>query len=169
LFVSSFEPFKVEDVLSDSDSVVAMEEELNNFKLNEVWYLVERPRKNVAGTKWVFRNKQDEHVVVTRNKEQLVAKGYSQLKGFNFDETFAPRVRIESIHMLFAYATDHGFKLYQIDIKSTFLMVQSKMRCMCSNQPALKVKSILTMFINSIRHSMGLSKHQECNTRFLQQ
>jgi hypothetical protein len=54
-----------------------MQEELNNFKRNKVWSLVERPKQNVVGTKWVFRNKQDEHGVVTRNKAQLVAKDYS--------------------------------------------------------------------------------------------
>jgi hypothetical protein len=54
-----------------------MQEELNNFKCNEVWSLVERPKQNVVGTKWVFHNKQDDHGVVTRNKSRLVAKGYS--------------------------------------------------------------------------------------------
>jgi hypothetical protein len=67
-FVSSFKSFKVEDALRHPDLVVAMQEELNNFKCNEVWYLVERPKQNVVGTKWVFCNKQDEHGVVTRNK-----------------------------------------------------------------------------------------------------
>jgi hypothetical protein len=54
-----------------------MQEELNNFKHNEVLSLVERPKQNDVGTKWVFRNKQDEHEVVTRNKARLIAKGYS--------------------------------------------------------------------------------------------
>jgi hypothetical protein len=76
-FVSSIEPHRVEEALQDSDWVVAMQEELNNFTRNEVWYLVPRPNQNVVGTKWVFRNKQDEHGVVTRNKARLVAKGYS--------------------------------------------------------------------------------------------
>jgi hypothetical protein len=67
-FVSSFEPFKGEDALRDLDWVVSMQEELNNFNHNEVWSLVERPKQNVVGTKWVFHNKQDEHGVVTRNK-----------------------------------------------------------------------------------------------------
>jgi hypothetical protein len=67
-FVSSFEPFKVEDVLRDPDWVVAIQEELNNFKRNEVWSLVKRPKQNIVGTKWVFHNKQDEQVVITRNK-----------------------------------------------------------------------------------------------------
>jgi hypothetical protein len=68
LFVSSFEPFKVEDALRDLDWVVTMQEELNNFKRNEVWSLVERPKQNIVCTKWVFRNKQDEHGVVTSKK-----------------------------------------------------------------------------------------------------
>jgi hypothetical protein len=120
-FVSSFEPFKVEGALCDLDWVVAMQEELNNFKRNEVWSLIERPKQNVIGTKWVFHNKEDGHVVVTRNKERLVAKCYSQGDGLDFDETFAPIARLESIHMLLAFATHHGFKLYQMDVKSTFL------------------------------------------------
>jgi hypothetical protein len=67
-FVSSFEPFKIEDVLCDPDWMVTMQEELNNFKRNKIWSLVERPKLNVVGTKWVFRNKQDEYEVVIRNK-----------------------------------------------------------------------------------------------------
>jgi hypothetical protein len=111
----------VEDALKDSDWVLAMQEELNNFTRNEVWHLVPRPNQNVVGTKWVFRNKQDEHGVVTRNKARLVAKGYSQVKGLNFGETYAPVARLESIRILLAYATYHGFKLYQMDAKSVFL------------------------------------------------
>jgi hypothetical protein len=101
--------------------VVATKEELNNFKHNEIWSLVERPKQNVVGTEWVFRNKQDEHGVVTRNKAWLVAKGYSQVKGLDFDETFAPVAKLESILILLAYATHHGFTLCQMDVKSAFL------------------------------------------------
>jgi hypothetical protein len=67
-FVSSIKPYRIEDALRDSDWVLAMQEELNNFTRNEVWHLVPRPNQNVVGTKWVFRNKQDEHGVVIRNK-----------------------------------------------------------------------------------------------------
>jgi hypothetical protein len=62
LFVSSLEPLKVEEALDDPDWVIAAQEELNNFTRNEVWELVERPKQNVIDTKWVFQNKQDEHV-----------------------------------------------------------------------------------------------------------
>jgi hypothetical protein len=120
-FVSSIEPYGIEDALRDPDWVVAMQEELNNFTRNEVWHLVPRPNQNVVGTKWVFCNKQDEHGVVTRNKARLVAKGYSQVEGLDFDETYAPVARLESIRILLAYATYHGFKLYQMDVKSAFL------------------------------------------------
>jgi hypothetical protein len=82
---------------------------------------VPRPKKNVVGTKWVFRNKQDEHGVVIRNKARLVAKGYAQVAGLDFEETFAPVARLESIQILLAYAAHHSFRLYQMDVKCAFL------------------------------------------------
>jgi hypothetical protein len=74
-----------------------------------------------VGTKWVFRNKQDEHRVVTINKARLVAKGYVQVTGLDFEETFAHVVRLESIRILLDYAAHHSFKLFQMDVKSAFL------------------------------------------------
>jgi hypothetical protein len=76
-FVSSIEPFSVEEALQDPYWVLSMQEELNNFKRNEVWSLVPRPKQNVVGTKWLFHSKQDEYGVVTRNKARLVEKGYA--------------------------------------------------------------------------------------------
>jgi cobalamin biosynthesis protein CobT len=157
-FVSSIEPYKVEDALRDLDWVLAMQEKLNNFTRNEVWHLVPRPNQNVVGTKWVFRNKQDEHGVVTRNKARLVAKGYSQVEGLDFDETYAPVARLESIRILLAYATYHGFKLYQMDVKSAFLNGPIKEEVYVDQPPGLKIVSTLTMFINSQRRFMGSSK-----------
>jgi hypothetical protein len=120
-FVSFIEPYRVEDAVRDSDWVLAMQDELNNFTRNEVWHLVSRPNQNVVGTKWVFCNEKDEHGVVTRNKARLVGKGYSQVEGLDFGETYAPVARLESISILLAYAAYHGFKLYQMDVKSAFL------------------------------------------------
>jgi hypothetical protein len=88
---------------------------------DEVWSLVPRPKQNVVGTKWVVRNKQDEHGVVTRNKARLVAKGYAQVAGLDFEETFPPVARLESIHILLVYDVHHSFKLFQMDVKSAFL------------------------------------------------
>jgi hypothetical protein len=83
-FVSSIEPFRVEEAMQDPDWILAMQEELNNFKRNAVWSLVPHPKQNVVGTKWVFCNKQDEHDVVTRNNARLVAKGYAQVTCLDF-------------------------------------------------------------------------------------
>jgi hypothetical protein len=100
---------------------MAMQEKLNNFERNQVWTLVERPKTNVIGTKWVFRNKQDENGVVTRNKARLVAQGFTQVEGLDFKETYAPMARLEAIQILLAFAAHHDFKLYQMDVKSAFL------------------------------------------------
>jgi predicted membrane chloride channel (bestrophin family) len=96
--------------------------------------------------------------VVTRNKARLVAKGYSHIEGLDFDETYAPVAMLELIRILLAYATYHGFKLYQTDVKSAFLDGPIKEEVMLSNLPALKIVSILHMFISSQRRFMGSNK-----------
>jgi hypothetical protein len=82
---------------------------------------VPRPKQNVVGSNWLFRNKQDGHGVVTRNKARLVAKGYAQVASLDFEETFAPVARLESIQILLSYVAHHSFKLFQMDVKSAFL------------------------------------------------
>ena len=82
---------------------------------------MERANTNVIGTKWVFCNKQDKNGVVRRNKAWLVAQGFTQVEGLDFEETYAPVARLEAIRMLLAYAAHHNFKLYQMDVKSAFL------------------------------------------------
>ncbi|GKA72721.1 retrovirus-related pol polyprotein from transposon TNT 1-94 [Tanacetum coccineum] len=72
-------------------------------------------------TKWVFRNKLDENGIVSRNKARLVAQGYNQQEGINYDETYALVARLESIRILLAYACALDFKLFQMDVKSAFL------------------------------------------------
>ncbi|KAK1683930.1 hypothetical protein QYE76_044778 [Lolium multiflorum] len=122
-YISLVEPKKVFEALEDSDWLEAMHEELNNFKRNKVWTLVEKPKgcRNVIGTKWIFKNKQDEFGNVVRNKARLVAQGFSQVEGIDFGETYAPVARLESIRILLAYASHHNFKLQQMDVKSAFL------------------------------------------------
>ncbi|KAK1680163.1 hypothetical protein QYE76_041011 [Lolium multiflorum] len=122
-YISLVEPKKVFEALEDSDWLEAMHEELNNFKRNKVWTLVEKPKecRNVIGTKWIFKNKQDEFGNVVRNKARLVAQGFSQVEGIDFGETYAPVARLESIRILLAYASHHNFKLQHMDVKSAFL------------------------------------------------
>ena len=79
-----------------------------------VWHLVPRPKhQTVIGTKWVFGNKLDENGIVVRNKTRLVAQGYSQEEGIDFDEIFALVARLEAIRMLLAFSCFMNFKLYQ--------------------------------------------------------
>jgi hypothetical protein len=111
----------IEEALDDADWVMTMQEELNNFTRNEVWSLVECPKQNVIGTKWVFRKKQDENGVVTKNKARLVPKGYTQVEGLDFGETYASVARLEAIRILLAFTTHHNFKLHQMDVKNAFL------------------------------------------------
>ncbi|GJW03132.1 retrovirus-related pol polyprotein from transposon TNT 1-94 [Tanacetum coccineum] len=121
-FISTIEPKNVNEALTDDSWIVAMQEELNQFIANDVWELVPQPRNmTIIGTKWVFRNKLDENGIVSRNKARLVAQGYNQQEGIDYDETYAPVARLESIRILLAYACALDFKLFQMDVKSAFL------------------------------------------------
>ncbi|GJT17368.1 putative ribonuclease H-like domain-containing protein [Tanacetum coccineum] len=87
-----------------------------------VWRLVDLPKgKHAIGTKWVYRNKKDERGIVVRNKARLVAQGYTQEEGIDYDKVFAPVARIEAIRLFLAYASFMGFIVYQMDVKSAFL------------------------------------------------
>ncbi|GJT55930.1 putative ribonuclease H-like domain-containing protein [Tanacetum coccineum] len=84
--------------------------------------LVDLPKgKRAIGTKWVYRNKKDERGIVVRNKARLVAQGYTQEEGIDYDEVFAPVARIEAIRLFLAYASFMGLIVYQMDVKSAFL------------------------------------------------
>jgi hypothetical protein len=99
-----------------------MNEELDQIEKNDTWELVPMPtNKNVIGYKWVYKNKMNEQGNIVRNKSRLVCKGYSQIEGLDFDETFAPVTRLEVIRMFLAYACDKQFKVYKMDVKSDFL------------------------------------------------
>ncbi|GJS63559.1 putative ribonuclease H-like domain-containing protein [Tanacetum coccineum] len=108
--------------LTDPSWIKAMQEELLQFKLQKVWTLVDLLKgKRAIGTKWVYRNKKDERGFVVRNKSRLVAQGYTQEEGIDYDKVFAPVARIEAIMLFLAYASFMGFIMYQMDVKSAFL------------------------------------------------
>ncbi|WVZ70762.1 hypothetical protein U9M48_019404 [Paspalum notatum var. saurae] len=107
-------PRDVSHALSDPNCVNAMHEELENFERNHVWDLVEPPPNYLPiGTKW--------DGIVVRNKARLVAQGFCQKEGIDYEETFAPVARLEAIRILLAFAASKGFKLQQMDVKSAFL------------------------------------------------
>ncbi|GJQ98668.1 retrovirus-related pol polyprotein from transposon TNT 1-94 [Tanacetum coccineum] len=113
---------KVVQALTDPSWIEAMQDELLKFKLQKVWILVDLPYgKRAIETKWIYRNKKGEKGIVVRNKARLVAQGYTQEEGIDYDEFFAPVARIEAIRLFLAYASFKEFVVYQMDVKSAFL------------------------------------------------
>ena len=99
-----------------------MNEELDQIEKNETWELVPIPKdKNAIGTKWVFKDKFNQDGQVIRNKAILVCKQYAQVEGIDFEETYAPVERLEAIKMFLSLSRNTNFKLYEMDVKSSFL------------------------------------------------
>nr|GEZ52532.1 putative ribonuclease H-like domain-containing protein [Tanacetum cinerariifolium] len=121
-FLLQEEPKRVHQALKDPSWIEAMQEELLQFKMQKVLFLVDLPYgKRAIGTKWVYRNKKDERDIVIRNKARLVAQGHTQEEGIDYEEVFAPVARIKAIRLFLAYASFMGFPVYQMDVKSAFL------------------------------------------------
>lgn len=109
-FLSFVEHTNVKEALQDEVWIIAMQEELNQFQRNKVWTLVPKPtHQSIIGTKRVFRNKLDEDGIMVTNKAHLVAQGYNQHEGIDFEEIFAPIARIEAIRILLEFAYFKGF------------------------------------------------------------
>nr|GEU53096.1 copia protein [Tanacetum cinerariifolium] len=112
----AIEVSKTNPICNDLEDISLENNQIVNIKESKT-----HPLEIVIGTKWVYRNKLDENGVVTRNKARLVAQGYNQQEGIDYDETYAPVARLECIRILLAYACALEFKLYQMDVKSAFL------------------------------------------------
>ncbi|XP_062118638.1 uncharacterized mitochondrial protein AtMg00820-like [Humulus lupulus] len=131
-YVSLTEPKTVKQALEDDFWIVAMQEELSQFQSNNFLELVTHPANtNVVGRKWILKNKTDEFENIIWNKAQLVAQGYNQVERIDFEETFALVAWIESIRLLLVVAYHLKFKLFQMDVKSAFLIgfLQEKSLC----------------------------------------
>ncbi|GJR41196.1 retrotransposon protein, putative, ty1-copia subclass [Tanacetum coccineum] len=119
---STVEPKNYKDALTQACWIEAMQEELNEFERLEVWELVPRPDKVMVITlKWIYKVKLDELGGILKNKARLVARGYRQEEGINFEESFAPVARIEAIRIFLAFAAQKNMIVYQMDVKTTFL------------------------------------------------
>jgi len=120
--ISHIERRNIHEAICEESWAKAMKEELSQFEKNEVWNLVSKPQgHSIIGTRWVFRNKLNKEGKVIRNKARLVAEGYNQQEGNEYDETFAPVARLEAIRILLAYASHKNIKLFQMDVKCDFL------------------------------------------------
>nr|GEW19082.1 hypothetical protein [Tanacetum cinerariifolium] len=122
LTISTAEPKNIKEAMADSAWIEAMQEELHQFDIRQVWELVDKPfRKTVIRLKWLWKNKKDEDQTIIRNKARLVAKGYAQEEGIDFEESVAPVARLEAVRIFVAYAAHKSFPIYQMDVKMTFL------------------------------------------------
>ncbi|GJW58930.1 retrovirus-related pol polyprotein from transposon TNT 1-94, partial [Tanacetum coccineum] len=98
------------------------QEEFHQFDKLQVWELVDKPfGKNAIKLKWLWKNKKDDDQTVIRNKARIVAKGYAQEEGIDFEQSFAPVARLEDVWIFVAYAAHKSFPIYQMDVKTTFL------------------------------------------------
>ncbi|GKD81892.1 retrovirus-related pol polyprotein from transposon TNT 1-94 [Tanacetum coccineum] len=108
--------------MADSAWIEAMQEELHQFDRLQVWELVDKPfGKNIIKLKWLWKNKKDEYQTVIQNNARLVAKGYAQEEGIDFEESFAPVAHLEAVRIFIAYAAHKYFLIYQMDMKTAFL------------------------------------------------
>ena len=119
------EPKTVQEALNGEQSSRwrdAMESEYSSLLKNDTWDLVPPPEeKNIVGSRWVFKVKHDENGSVNRFKPRLVAQGYSQVKGVDYDEVFSPVARNTSVRSLLALANAHDLEILQMDVKTAFL------------------------------------------------
>nr|GEX02547.1 retrovirus-related Pol polyprotein from transposon TNT 1-94 [Tanacetum cinerariifolium] len=121
-FLTLVEPNTYKDAFTQSCWIEAMQEELNEFERLEVWELIPRLDKVMVITlKWIYKVKLDKLGGILKNKACLVARGYRQEKGIDFEESFAPVARLEAIRIFIAYAAQKNMVVYQIDVKTVFL------------------------------------------------
>ncbi|GJV66974.1 retrovirus-related pol polyprotein from transposon TNT 1-94 [Tanacetum coccineum] len=118
VIVSTIEPKNIKEAMLDHSWIESMQDELNQFKCLDVSELIECPiGRNIIAVKWIWKNKTDAENTVIRNKSRLVAKGYGQEEGIDFDESFALVARLKAIKIFVAYAAHKNFPIYQMDVK----------------------------------------------------
>ncbi|XP_035227835.1 uncharacterized mitochondrial protein AtMg00820-like [Stegodyphus dumicola] len=112
------DPETLEEALTSPDAEkwkLAMEEELENLKRNETWDIVPRPEgRKVVKCKWVFKRKLNKDGQVERYKARLVARGYTQVEGIDYKETFSPVIKTKSIRTLLAFSVEQDWQVHQL-------------------------------------------------------
>lgn len=119
------DPETLEEALTSSDAdkwKFAMREELENLERNETWKIVPRPEgRKVVKCKWVFKRKYDKEGNIERYKARLVARGYTQVEGIDYKETFCPVIKLKSIRTLLAFSVEQDWQVHQLDITAAYL------------------------------------------------
>eukprot|EP00253_Pinus_taeda_P011785 PITA_11785 len=116
------EPSSFEEAVEDPAWVYAMVEEYDSIVRNSAWEIVPRPEgKSVVGSRWIYKVKQAADGSVEKYKARFVARGFSQIEGIDYEETFAPVARYSSIRTILAFSAQMGWHIHQLDVKIVFL------------------------------------------------
>jgi hypothetical protein len=116
------DPIYFEDAIKEEHWINAMNDEMESIEENDTWDLVDLPKeKECIGVKWVYKTKYKANGKFEKYKARLVAKLFAQEYGVDYNETFAPVERLDTIRMVLAIAAQHNWKFYQMDVKSSFL------------------------------------------------
>ena len=100
----------------------AMKSEMGSMYENKVWTLVDLPDDQRAiENKWIFKKKTDANGNVTVYKAQLIMKGFRQVQGVDYDETFSPVAMLKSVRIMLEIAAFYNYEIWQMDVKTTFL------------------------------------------------
>ncbi|GJS91887.1 copia-type pol polyprotein [Tanacetum coccineum] len=195
LTMSIVESKNIKDAMADSAWIEAMQEELHQFDRLQVWELVDKPFgknviklkwkrcidcddhllqllawKDVIKLKWLWKNKKDEYQTVIRNKARLIAKGYAQEEGIDFEESFAPVARLEAVRIFIAYAAHKSFPIYQMDVKTAFLNGPLKEEVYVAQPDGYLYHSRFEMsLMGEIKFFLGLQIHQSLRSIFINQ
>ncbi|GKE90784.1 retrovirus-related pol polyprotein from transposon TNT 1-94, partial [Tanacetum coccineum] len=126
-FLTSVEPKNFKQVMTEPSWIDAMQEEIHEFERLQVWELVPCPDKvMLIKLKWIYKVKTDKFGGVLKNKARLVAQGFRQEEGIDFEESFAPVTRTEAIRIFVANAANKNMTIFQMDVKTAFLNSELK-------------------------------------------
>ncbi|GJV70596.1 retrovirus-related pol polyprotein from transposon TNT 1-94 [Tanacetum coccineum] len=156
LTVSTTELKNNKEAMLDHNWIESMQDELNQFKRLDVWELVECPiGRNIIAVKWLWKNKIDTEYTVIQNKSSLVAKGYGQEEGIDFEEYFAQVARLEAVRIIVAYAAHTNFPIYQMDVTTAFLNGLLNIRSFCSSITPKNLHMSITIYLDLLKkHGM---------------
>lgn len=162
----NIEPVTLREALSGPKSrewTDAMTNEIGSLAENDVWDLVTLPEgRKAIGSKWIYKTKLDADGNIERYKARLVAQGFNQKYGIDYDETFSPVVRFESIRTVIALAANYALKVHQMDVKTAFLNGELKEEIFMKQPEGFVSKGEENLVCKLQRSIYGLKQSARC-------
>ena len=157
LFVG--DPVTVEEAMEIEEWRLAMKEELSSIEKNQTWEPTDLPEgKNVISLKWLFKTKYLADGSVQKYKARLVVRGFTQQQGIDYEETFAPVARFETVRIILAIAAQNQWKIYQFDVKSAFLNGELKEEVYVTQPPGFEDKTKMGQVLRLNKALYGLKQ-----------